>query len=126
MGPRSVSTRRQLVIVVAAAFFVWSGPRSGLGVGSVAAAQETAQPSAAAAEHISPDGGWPRHYTTASGASLIVYQPQIASWDKHAIMYSAVSYARAGAQAPALGTIKIECETSVSLEERLVNFSDLA
>ena len=41
---------------------------------------------AATAPPVDPDGGWPRSYTTASGSALILYQPQIASWNdqKHA------------------------------------------
>jgi hypothetical protein len=76
------------------------------------------------AAHV--DGGWPRTYTTASGASLIVYQPQMASWanQKHAVAYSAISYTVKGTQTPALGTVKIESDTSVSVGERLVSFSE--
>ena len=45
------------------------------------------------------DGGWPRASTTASGASLVIYQPQIASWvdQKDIVFYAAVSYTPAGA-----------------------------
>jgi hypothetical protein len=56
---------------------------------------------------------------------LLLYQPQIASWEaqKHLVGYGAVSYEMKGAEKPALGTIKIEANTAVSLEERLVKFS---
>ena len=66
------------------------------------------------------------HYTTPSGAALVIYQPQIASWadQKHATLYAAVSYTAKGAKAPALGTVKVESETSVAIDERLVSFSD--
>ena len=59
-----------------------------------AAAQTT--PSARPADH---DGGWPRAYQTASGAALVVYQPQIASWvdQKQMVAYAAVSYTPKGA-----------------------------
>src|SRR6185295_6500798 len=82
-----------------------------------------AQPADAAAA----DGGWPRAYTTASGAALTIYQPQVASWigQKHAVLYSAVSYTTKGAAKPALGTVKVESDTSVALDERLVSFSEL-
>jgi hypothetical protein len=87
-------------------------------------AAKTASP--AAAETI--DGGWPRAYTTASGARLVLYQPQVASWvdQKHITGYAAVSYTPSAATKPALGTIKIEADTSVAVPERLVSFSELA
>src|SRR6185295_17686855 len=82
-----------------------------------------AQPAASAAV----DDGWPRAYTTSSGAALTIYQPQVASWigQKHAVLYSAVSYTTKGAAKPALGTVKVESDTSVALDERLVSFSEL-
>jgi hypothetical protein len=72
------------------------------------------------------DGGWPRGYVTASGARVVLYQPQVASWpdQKKMTLYAAVSYEPAGAPKPALGTIKIESDTRVALAERLVNFSE--
>jgi hypothetical protein len=72
------------------------------------------------------DGGWPRTYTTATRARVVLYQPQVASWSdqKHMTLYAAVSYASPGAQAPARGTLKIESDTSVALADRLVNFSE--
>jgi hypothetical protein len=72
------------------------------------------------------DGGWPRVYKLASGDSIMVYQPQIASWDdqKHMVAWSAISYQAQGVNQPALGTVKIEADTNVAVNERLVNFSD--
>jgi hypothetical protein len=69
--------------------------------------------------------GWPRAYSTASGAALVMYQPQVASWvdQKHAVLYSAVSYTPKGATQPALGTLKVESDTSVAIDDRLVSFS---
>ena len=31
---------------------------------------------------VPPDGGWPRRFETADGATLLLYQPQIDSWDR--------------------------------------------
>jgi hypothetical protein len=72
------------------------------------------------------DGGWPRAYSTPSSGRILVYQPQVASWNNqlHMIAYSAVGYEAKGVAKPALGTIKIEADTKVSTSERLVNFSD--
>ena len=92
------------------------------------AAAPAARPaSAAAAAPAPPDGGWPRAYTTASGATLVLYQPQVSSWtdQKHIVAYNAISYTPKGAAKPALGTIKVESDTRVSLDERLVSFSEL-
>ena len=85
-----------------------------------------AKPSAAAPAPATADEGWPRAYSTASGAALVVYQPQVASWadQKHAVLYAAVSYTAKGANNPALGTVKVESDTSVALDERLVSFSE--
>src|SRR5262245_25303195 len=72
------------------------------------------------------DGGWPRDFVTASGGMLRIFQPQVASWDgqKRIVMYAGVSYIASGAPKPALGTIKVEADTSVAVPERLVNFTD--
>ena len=77
--------------------------------------------------HEPVDGGWPRHYETPSKGKVVVYQPQIASWDEqtHMVGYSAVSYEPAGANKTELGTIKLESDTKVALDERLVSFSAL-
>jgi len=99
----------------------------------VQAQQAAAKPAAAKPSSASvpatpapPDGGWPRTYTTNAGAALVLYQPQVASWanQRHIVAYSAVSYAPKGAPKPAFGTLKIESDTRVSLDTRLVNFSD--
>jgi hypothetical protein len=51
----------------------------------------------------------------------------VATWDdqKHMVALAAVSYVPKGDEKPALGTIKIEADTSVSLEQRLVKFATL-
>src|SRR6185503_5580394 len=73
------------------------------------------------------DRGWPRGYSLPSEAQIVVFQPQFASWDnqKHAVALAAVSYVAKGEQKPALGTIKIEADTAVALEQRLVKFTQL-
>jgi hypothetical protein len=71
------------------------------------------------------DPGWPRSYTTAEGTRLQVYQPQVASWDdrRHLTAYVAVAHQARTAAKPTLGTLKVEADTTVALEQRLVNFS---
>src|SRR5215831_217618 len=66
----------------------------------------------------SADPGWPRAVTLKTGKA-IWYQPQIESWtnQKQIVAWSAVAYELTGSTEPALGTIKIEGPTSVSLDE---------
>jgi hypothetical protein len=91
------------------------------------AATTAAKPAVAPTTTAPIDGGWPRRHTTPSGAALVLYQPQVASWDnqKHMTLYAAVSYTPKDGQKPALGTIKAEADTKVSVSERLVDFSVL-
>jgi hypothetical protein len=73
------------------------------------------------------DKGWPRGYSLPSEAQLVIYQPQIASWEnqKHLIALAAISYVAKGEAKPAMGTIKLEADTDVALEPRLVKFTNL-
>ena len=59
------------------------------------------------------DRGWPRGYSLPSEAQVILYQPQIASWEdqKRMVAFAAVSYVAKGEKKPALGTIKFEADT---------------
>ena len=63
-----------------------------------AAAASPRPPSASPKPH---DGGWPRGYVTPSGGKIVVYQPQVASWENqnHMVAYAAVSYDK-GARSP--------------------------
>src|SRR5436190_8710456 len=72
------------------------------------------------------DGGWPRAYTTPTGARVVLYQPQVASWpdQKHMTLYAAVSYLASGKQTPSLGALRIESDTNVALADRLVSFAE--
>ena len=81
-------------------------------------------PAAVAATTAPVDGGWPRLYDLASGGSILVYQPQIASWDNqsHMVAFLAVSLRNQPADKPAPGTIKLEADTRVSVADRLVSF----
>ncbi len=90
------------------------------------AAKPKAAGATAAARPGEVDGGWPRDSATADGGALRIFQPQIASWDgqKKIVAYYAVSYTAKGASKPALGSIKLEANTSVAKDERLVNFTD--
>jgi hypothetical protein len=67
------------------------------------------------------DTGWPRTLTLKSGTA-VWYQPQVQSWtnQKKLVGWAAVSYTPNGAKEPALGTIKIEGDTRVALDDRVV------
>jgi len=71
------------------------------------------------------DGGWPRGYSLPSEAQIVIFQPQVMTWDeqKHLVAMAAVSYVKKDETKPAMGTIKLDADTSVALAERLVKFS---
>jgi hypothetical protein len=73
------------------------------------------------------DLGWPRRYALSDGATAVLYQPQVASWDnqKRMVAWSALAYIPKDAKQPTLGSLKFEADTRVSLEDRLVSFADL-
>ena len=78
--------------------------------------RQPATPAATATPAAAPapiDGGWPRIYDLPSGGTMLVYQPQVASWDKqkHLVAFSAVSYRPKAGDKPAVGTIKLEADT---------------
>ena len=79
------------------------------------------------ATQVAADRGWPRGYSLPSEAQIVLYQPQVASWEnqKQLVAFSAVSYVTKGEQKPALGTIKFATDTEVALEQRLVRFSKI-
>jgi hypothetical protein len=58
---------------------------------------------------------------------MLLYQPQIASWDKQTnlVAFSAVSHRSKAGDKPALGTIRFEANTKVSVTERLVSFQNM-
>lgn len=67
---------------------------------------------------------FPRAYELTSGNAL-VFAPQLASWadQKHAVVWAAVSYKAKDATQVAMGVIKLEADTRVALDERLVDLS---
>ena len=88
----------------------------------------TAKPAAAPAAAQPPvDGGWPRIYDLPTGGSILLYQPQIASWDqqKKMVAFSAVSHRTKAADKPAVGTVKFEADTTVSVADRLVGLKNV-
>ena len=91
------------------------------------AAQPASKPVSSTVAPAPIDGGWPRVHSLPSGGSILVYQPQIATWDgqKHMVAFSAVSYRAKTGDKPALGSVKLESDTKVALSDRLVSFNPL-
>ena len=54
---------------------------------------------------------------------MVVFQPQVASWEeqKHIVGLAAVPTSKDAASKPAVGTVKIESDTQVAVDKRLVN-----
>src|SRR5512144_2925690 len=69
-----------------------------------------------------PDAPWPRRYQTADGGIVVIYQPQIASWEhqKRMTLYAAVAHTPKGGATSLLGTIQAEADTRVSVADRVV------
>ena len=100
-----------------------SARRSISSVAIAALVMPVASPAAPASTDV--DGGWPRAYLTKANAAVVIYEPQIASWDarRRMVAYAAVAYQPKGTQKPLLGTVNVESTTSVSMPDRLVRFS---
>jgi len=68
---------------------------------------------------------WPRQYSNETGATLVMYQPQITEWQdtRRVSARTAIAFSESGAEQPSLGTFEIEADTEVDLETRLVRMS---
>lgn len=102
-----------------AASFVW--------LGRVNAGAQASKPTRRPSSVQEIDGGWPRGYSLPSEAQIVMFQPQAVSWEgqKHLVAMAAISHVAKGEQKSAMGTIKLEADTSVALTERLVKFSTI-
>ena len=127
MRMSSVSLR-PAVAVVTAAQLVLTSMAPMFRVQAASAARPAQEAPVGGAEDVEVDLGWPRHYETATGGALIVYQPQVTTWigQRDLTALAAVSYLPPGATETDLGIITLESRTRVSVEERLVDFSDFA
>jgi hypothetical protein len=126
-GPVAIATALSLALSPAAPLAAGQTAAAASQAAGPPAPAATPAPAAAAPEAPAVDGGWPRAYATSSGGRILMYQPQVASWEgqKKMVAYAAVAYEAKGAQKPALGTVKIEAGTHVAVAERLVSFSPL-
>src|SRR5688500_17196514 len=132
--PMPIRPANRAAAIVAAAIFAVTPvlralPQAAPPQAKPAAAKPAPGAKPAAAAPVT-DPGWPRNYITPSQGRVTIFEPQIASWanQKELIAYSAAQYQSNGSAAtakPALGTIKLEAATKVSLEQRLVSFANL-
>lgn len=78
------------------------------------------------AEESVPVEGWPRLYES-DGNKIIVYQPQIQSWQDHKIMkaVSAVQVNLKSLKDDVFGAIYLQAETETNLEVRMVVFNNI-
>ena len=78
--------------------------------GAAPATAKPAQTTPATAATAPIDGGWPRAYDLPSGGNILLYQPQVASWEsqKNIVAFSAVSYRPKAGDKPSIGTIKVK------------------
>jgi hypothetical protein len=115
---RSSELRSAVALLAACGLLLSAAPPIG--------AQAPVSAAATTAESKGPDGGWPRGYSTSSGGHILIYQPQVAGWtgQTHMVAYSAVAFTPSGAAKAEMGTIRIEADTSVAMEDRLVRFTN--
>src|SRR5262245_24408279 len=121
--------RSRSIVAMMAVMGVIVDPALRVAVAAQAATQPPKRSSApSATSSAAPvDGGWPRFHNLPSGGSILVYQPQIASWDKqkHMVAFAAVSHRSTTSEKPVMGTIRLESDTQVSVGDRLVRFQPL-
>jgi hypothetical protein len=109
-----------ILILLVSLSLVWPGA-----IKSPAQTTKTAAPQTQ--RTLPGDQAWPRGYSLPSEAQIVIFQPQVATWEdqKHLVARAAVSYIKKDEQKPSMGTIKLEADTSVALAERLVKFSTI-
>jgi len=90
-------------------------------------APATAAAAAAPADAVPEPPGWPRLIETAAGSKIIIYQPQVLSWDRQRDLkaMAAISHQAKGATKPSLGTLTLESPTSVAMDERMVKLEKI-
>ena len=107
VGGSVVEPRSVVAVMTALSLVVTPGLVVGL------AAQNAQEAAAGEASDVDVDLGWPRGYETSSGGKIVVYQPQVSSWEGQTRMtaLAAVSYMATGATEAALGVITLEADT---------------
>lgn len=73
------------------------------------------------------DPGWPRERTSADGTKLVIYQPQVDSWEEQRRIKARVAVAITPPQAdkPVLGVLWLEADTDTVLAARTVVLNNI-
>ena len=73
-----------------------------------------------------PVDSWPQEIGYPSGATLVLYQPQVEAWDDHRTLTFRVAIALSASeeQAPSLGSFEVQATTETDLETRQVLLSN--
>ena len=116
-----------LLVLLVALSLVWPGALVTNAGGPKNGATQPQQSTTSPSSEQPGDRAWPRGYSLPSEAQIVIFQPQVASWEnqKHMVAMAAVSYVKKDEKKPAMGTITLEADTSVALAERLVKFSTI-
>ncbi len=69
---------------------------------------------------------WPREYSGKQGGKLLLYQPQVITWEDHTRLEAraAVSFYAMGMLKPSLGTFRFQAHTETDLATREVLIHD--
>ena len=70
---------------------------------------------------------WPREHSYLDGSKLVLYQPQIESWENYERLEGrlALAFEPPGAEKPALGAFEFEVDSETDLESRQVRLTNL-
>lgn len=73
------------------------------------------------------DPGWPREFTTGDGSKLVIYQPQVDSWEGQRRIKSrvAISVTPPQADKPILGVVWVEADTETVFATRTVVLNNM-
>ena len=101
---------------------MWSAPPSALAQTSAPSGSATP---AAGQTAVPAEGAWPREMQ-ANGSTVLVYQPQIDSWQGNRLeARAAVAIRRPGATQPSFGVVWITARTDIDKERGLVVLQDI-
>jgi hypothetical protein len=95
--------------------------RPGIRAGSTLAASIFFLMMIPCAAAVASDPEWPREFRNDKG-KLVLYQPQVTSWDEFTRLEArmALAFAPAGSDSPSLGTVSIAARTDTNREDHLV------
>ncbi len=119
----SRSTRRLIAIATLCTMF--PAPPVALGQATAPSTAGPAGTPAAAQTAVPAEGAWPREIH-ANGATVLVYQPQIDSWQGNRLeARAAVAIRMPGATQPSFGVVWITARTDVDKERGVVVLQDI-